>query len=413
MNFYVLIKSSWRSLSSSKTRSLLTTLGVIIGVATVITMVSIVDGINKYVYSTLSVLGTKSVYIQKYKWLITGRRRREFRKWARYPDFTLQDVEFIRSLTFIKDATAYQNVLPSIPVHYRDKYTDASLVGSDYAGYRVLNEDLEEGRWFTYTDVKEHRRVCIIGYEVKDVLFGKAHPIGRTVRIGRHSYLVIGVLKKKGATFGNSGDNVVYIPITTTKMYARTWRSALWGSLSIAAVFQDDVPLNKGIELLRMALRKRRHLSFDQEDNFFINTQEQIVSTYKKITGGIYIAMIAIASLALLVGGIGIMNIMLVSVTERTREIGIRMAVGARRRDILLQFLVESNILTLTGGVIGVIVGFLLAALISLLTPLKSSVSLWSVLVGVVFSMLVGIFFGMYPANKASKLDPVEALRYE
>ncbi len=413
MDLGVLIRSAFLSLFATKSRSLLTTLGVIIGVTTVIAMVSIVDGINKYVYSALSVLGTKSVYIQKYKWLNVGNRREEFRKWSRYPDFTFEDVEFVKSLPFIEDAAAVQNVLSSIRIRYRGESISGALVGVDDAAFRVLNEELSSGRWFSYMDIVERRRVCIIGYEVKDVLFGSEDPIGKTIRIGRHSYFVIGTLKKKGSTLGNSQDNLVYIPVTLAQNYARRWRMRLWGSLSIVALFKDDVDLDQGIRLLRIALRKRRHLSFDEKDNFFINTQEQIVSAYKKITGGIYLAMIAIASLSLLVGGIGIMNIMLVSVTERTREIGIRMAVGARRKDILLQFLVEANILTLTGGIIGVALGFILAKIIALLTPLKASVALWSVILGVGFSMIVGIFFGLYPANKASRLDPVEALRYE
>ncbi len=413
MDFGVLVKSALLSLLSTKSRSLLTTLGVIIGVTTVIAMVSIVDGINKYVYSTLSALGTRSVYIQKFKWLNTTRNREEFRKWARYPDFSFDDVEFVKSLPFIEDASAVQNVISSINVKYKRESASGSLIGVDDAAYKVLNEELAEGRWFSYMDVLERRRVCIVGYEIKDILFKNENPIGKTIRIGRHAYIIIGTLKKKGSSIGNSKDNVVYIPVTTTQNYVRPWRKRLWGSLSIVALFKDNINLDQGIECLRMALRKRRHLSFDEEDNFFINTQEQIVSTYKRITRGIYLAMIAIASLSLLVGGIGIMNIMLVSVTERTREIGIRMAVGARRKDILLQFLVEANILTLSGGIIGVILGFILAKIIALLTPLKASVALWSVILGVGFAMAVGIFFGLYPANKASQLDPVEALRYE
>ena len=413
MDFLVLIKSAWLTLKTTKSRSLLTTLGVVIGVTTVIAMVSIVDGINRYVYSTLSIFGAKAVYIQKYKWLNIGTRSEEFRRWARYPDFTLQDVEYVRSLPFIKEAAAIQHAANGIKVRYHGKTLSAELTGVDDVGYKVLNEELEEGRWFSYMDVAERRKVCIIGYEVRDVLFGRGNPIGKTIRIGRHSYLIIGSLKKKGSVFGNSQDNVVYIPITLVQNYGRAWFKRLWGSLSIVAVFQDNEDMDNAIEKLRITLRKRRHLSFNRPDNFFINTQEQIVSAYKKITGGIYIAMIAIASLSLIVGGIGIMNIMLVSVTERTREIGIRMAVGARRKDILMQFLVEANILTITGGAIGIVLGFLLARVVAFLTPLKASVAWWSVLLGVGFSMIVGIFFGLYPAHKASRLDPVEALRYE
>jgi len=206
------------------------------------------------------------------------------------------------------------------------------------------------------------------------------------------------------------------MPVTTAqKLFTRKGSSRfnLWQSLRIVVKLRDDVSMEKGMEEIEELLRMRRGLRFDQEDDFALNTQEMLLEAYKKLTTGIFLAMIGIASLALLVGGIGIMNIMLVSVTERTREIGVRMAVGAKRREILLQFIFEAVFLTSAGGLLGVMLGFMIAKLVDLLTPLPSAMPFWSVLLGLGFSGVVGLFFGIYPASKASKMDPIVALRYE
>ncbi len=265
-------------------------------------------------------------------------------------------------------------------------------------------------------DILYKRRVAIIGSYVAKTIFEDEDPIGKSIIFKGHKFTVIGVLKEKGELMGNNLDNLLLIPVTVARKfyYNPRWRVyKVWYSFRILVKFKDNVPMKVGMEMLEDLLRVRRGLRFDQDDDFALNTSEMLLGAYKKLTSGIFIAMIGIASLALIVGGIGIMNIMLVSVTERTREIGIRMAVGAKRKDILYQFLFESIFLTTVGGLIGVFLGFVIAKAIDISTPLPASMPIWSVLVGLGFSSIVGLFFGIYPANKASKMDPIEALRYE
>ncbi len=416
MSIEAFLKSAVISIWTNKTRSALTLLGVIIGVATVISMISIIDGINKYTYSVLGGLGSKTLYIQKYPWLMGGGRdRKKRRMWARNPNFTLQDAEALRHLDIVDAASATQRASITYIIKRNGyMFDNPDIQGVEQYDNLISNIEIVQGRWLNFNDIQFKRKVCVIGYAVAKELFGASNPCGREVKIGPYTFTVLGTLKEKGSFLGNNMDNVVYIPITVLRQYfVNKWRSRLWGAMSIEVKLKDNVPQEQGVEQIEEFIRKRRKLRFNQKDNFFINTSEMILDAYKKLTKGIFFAMIGIASLALIVGGVGIMNIMLVSVTERTREIGIRMAVGAKRRHIMLQFLIEANILTISGGVTGIIIGFTIARLISVLTPLKSSVSLWSVLLGIVFSIVVGVFFGIYPAHRASKLDPVEALRYE
>ena len=262
------------------------------------------------------------------------------------------------------------------------------------------------------------RQVCILGrYIVENLFDDPQEALGSEISIGTNKFIVIGVFEERGQILGNNLDDVIIAPVSTIrKLYPLSGRglySQVFGSLYVMAKVKAEYPLDEGLGEIEELLRTRRGRRFDQESDFALNTQEILVEAYEKLTGGIFLAMIGIASLALLVGGIGIMNIMLVSVTERTREIGIRMAVGAKRRDILVQFLFEAVLLTAGGGILGVIVGLLIGKLVDVLTPLTSVTPIWAFIVGLGFSAIVGLFFGMYPASKASKLDPIEALRYQ
>ncbi|MGB9824786.1 MAG: ABC transporter permease [Candidatus Hydrothermia bacterium] len=399
-------------------RSLLTTLGIIVGVSTVIAMVSIIDGINKYVYNVLGGLGTSTVYVQKYKWILTGRLTpEEMRKLARTPDFTLEDAQALKKLDEVEMVSAVQPVR-SLTARYKEKNIDVDPSGVDPEYLAIAGYELASGRPLIDNDILYKNNVAIIGDFVKERLFGDEDPVGKEIWLDRYKFIVIGVLKPKGQLLGQNLDNVILIPVTTAMKlwpirgrFAGPWR--IYRSLQIVVKVRSDIPLEKGIEAIESLLRARRGLRFDEDNNFYLNTSEMLVSAYKQITGGIFIAMIAIASMALIVGGIGIMNIMLVSVTERTREIGVRKAVGATQKDILLLFLTEAVLLTLIGGLIGVLIGIAFGKLVDLLTPLPASIPFWSVIVGIGFSTLVGIFFGIYPARKAAKLNPVEALRYE
>ncbi len=413
-----LIKSAWLTFSSHKMRSLLTTLGIIVGVSTVIAMVSIIDGINKYVYNVLGGLGTSTIYVQKYRWVLTGRLTpEEIRKLSRTPDFTLDDAKAVKTLDEVELASAVQPVR-NLTARYREKNIDVDPSGIEPDYIAIAGYELAGGRPMIDNDVIYKNNVAIIGDFIKERLFGSEDPVGKEIWLDRYKFIVIGVLRPKGQLLGQNLDNVVFIPVTTAMKlwpirgrFAGPWR--IFRSLQIVAKIRSDIPLEQGMKAIENLMRSRRGLRFDEDNNFFLNTSEMLVSAYKQITGGIFIAMIAIASMALIVGGIGIMNIMLVSVTERTREIGVRKAVGATQKDILLLFLTEAIVLTLIGGLIGVIIGIGFGKLVDLLTPLPASIPLWSVILGIGFSTLVGVFFGIYPAQKAAKLNPVEALRYE
>ncbi len=413
---FELIKSAWLTFNSNKLRSLLTTLGIIVGVSTVIAMVSVIDGINKYVYRVLGSMGTNVVYVQKFKWQITGRLTpEEIRKFARTPDLTLEDAEAIRGLDEVEMVSASQPIR-GLTVRYREKTVDADPTGIEPDYIVISGYELNNGRPLIKNDVLYRTNVAIIGDQIRERLFGTEDPIGKEIWVDKYKFIVIGVLKPKGQLLGQNLDNVLFIPITTAQKYFPQRGFGpyrIFRSLQIAVKIKDDIQLDSGMFAIENLLRARRGIRFNEDNNFFLNTSEMLISAYKQITGGIFIAMILIASMALIVGGIGIMNIMLVSVTERTREIGVRKAVGATERDILLLFLTESILLTTIGGLIGVAIGLIFGKLLELLTPLPATIPIWSIVLGLGFSSVVGLFFGIYPARKAAKLNPVEALRYE
>ncbi|MBI4722830.1 MAG: ABC transporter permease [Candidatus Stahlbacteria bacterium] len=414
------IKTVLIALKTQKLRTFLTTLGVIIGVMTVITMMSIVEGMNKYVYTVLGSLGTNTIYIQKFKWMMGpsgGPGSKEWREIAKRKDFTKEDAEVIKKLPFIAQASLTQSTR-SQKVSYRGQDVDVSGIEGGTPEYLdICNYEVEKGRTFVETDVSLARNVGIVGTYLVDNLFKKGEdPLGKSISIGRYKFTIIGILKEKGNLMGQNMDNTVIIPLSTLKKFIRPREGgfhSLFMSPSIVARVKEGHTVQQALDALEELLRQRRGCKFNEDNNFELNTQQMILEAYNKITAGIFIAMIGIASLSLLVGGIGIMNIMLVSVTERTREIGIRMAIGAKRKGILFQFLIESATLTGVGGIIGVILGFGLAKLVAAFTPLKASTPLWSIGIGIGFSLLVGVFFGIYPAFRASKLNPIEALRYE
>jgi len=420
MDVISLLKTATLGLKANRMRSILTTLGVIIGVGTLISMVSIIEGINTYTYRLFGSIGSNLIYVQKFKWQIFvggggGSRRAYWREIARRPDLTLEDAAAIQSLPSVKVAAATRT-LRSLKVKYKTEELESKAIGVTPEYIEISGYDIEAGRPFIEHDITYRRAVCILGkYQVEN-LFGGESPLGKDITIEGHRFTVIGILKERGQLLDNNLDDIVLIPLSTAERYfvnPRDRAARLWASLTILAKVAEGYDIEEAMDDIRRLLRERRGLRFDEEDNFGLNTQEMLLETYHKLTSGIFLAMVGIASLALLVGGIGIMNIMLVSVTERTREIGIRMAVGAKRRDILWQFLLEAMFLTSLGGLIGVILGFGLGKVVAALTPLPSHTPIWSILLGVGFSAAVGLFFGLYPASKASKMNPIEALRYE
>lgn len=395
------------SLWANKLRSFLTLLGIIIGVLTIIAVVSIIQGLNNYVYSKMSFYGANDFTVTKQS--LGSKSLEEFREEMKRKDLTMEDMRLIR-----RRCQSCELVGAQISTQRTVKFRNKSLKNVSVRGVTHLDhligtvDELERGRQIRKEDKDHSRFVCVIGTEIKERLFPFLDPLGRWVKVGPHNFLIIGIGQSKGKILGMSQDNYVRIPITTFyKIYGSR------GSININIHTSSQQQMEKAQQEVRTILRAKRHLSFDEPDDFSFRTSETFIQLYQSATSSVYIAMIAISSIALLVGGIVVMNIMLVAVTERTKEIGIRMALGARRKDILFQFLVESAALSTAGGIIGILLGVILAQVVSTATPLPSSVEPFSILLAVGISSSVGLFFGLYPANKASKLDPVVALRSE
>jgi putative ABC transport system permease protein len=340
-----------------------------------------------------------------------GRRSDEERN---RKDLTYEDALAIEREAPLVRAVAvdiYISPFDPLEVKYRNAKSDtATIIGMNEKWPTVMALYLpKEGRNITEAELTHSARVAVLGSELADTLFPNLSPLGKEIRIGPETFTVIGVLNKRGQMFGQSRDNFVGIPITTLTKYFTYEKDRI----EIIAVPRTAGTLDETIEQITNVLRQRRKVPYGKPNDFSVFTQDTIVNLYNQITGAAYLVMIVISSIGLLVGGIGVMNIMLVSVKERTREIGIRKAIGARGRDILRQFLIEAIMLTGVGGLIGVLVGFGIALLVRAATPLPAAVSLWSVVIGLMVSVSIGLFFGIFPAQKASRVDPIVSLRYE
>jgi putative ABC transport system permease protein len=395
------------SFKTNKLRTFLTLLGIIIGVLTIVAVVSIIQGLNDFVYDKIASFGTNDFSVTKYSFRI--RSLKEWREQLKRRDITLNDMRLIR-----KKCQSCELVGASVKTSRTVTYRNKSLKNVEINGQTHLDHligeasEIQRGRHIRKEDEDNSRKVCVIGADVEEHLFPGLDPVGKHIRIGYTKFLVIGLTEKKGKIFGESLDNYVNIPISTfSKIYGSR------RSISINIHTSSPEQLAVAQEEVRTILRAKRHIPFDKDDDFGYTTADMFIQFYKDLSSGIYAGMIAISSLALLVGGIVVMNIMLVAVTERTNEIGIRMAVGARRADIRIQFLIESATLSATGGIIGILLGFFLAKVISLATSIPATLDPTSIILAVCVSASVGIFFGLYPANRASKLDPIDALRSE
>jgi putative ABC transport system permease protein len=393
------------ALRANKLRSFLTLLGTIIGVMSVIAVLSFVEGLNQFVSQKLLNAGANAFYVDTYGFVTS---QEAFDEVKNNPPVGLDDADAlrdgVRSATMVVAAADDHDFL-----RFRNKDMKGVAIQGRGAGWEVIEDySLRSGRTLTELDDSRRRLVCIVGAEVAEELFGNLDPIGRQIRVGADTYDVVGVMEAKGKLFGQSQDRFVTIPVHTFVKY-RQERPYL--TVAIKTVDQASMPVAQ--QEARNVMRARRHLGPLRKDNFGITTSENVLELYRTLTGGIFVVTIGVAAISLIVGGIVIMNIMLVSVTERTREIGIRKAMGARRRDILSQFLVEATTLSLTGGIIGVVTGVLLALLAGAVSPLPTAVSLPGVALGIGMSAGIGVFFGSYPAWRAARLDPIEALRYE
>jgi putative ABC transport system permease protein len=395
------------SLWAHKLRSVLTLLGVVIGVAAVIAVVSLINGANQYVATKVFNLGADVFGLSKQPSIITNVDDwLDFQKRKR---ITTEDYDAVKEL-----CKACKGIGASLGGRVEVRSGMNSLKDTNLRAWtpemaELYDVDLVEGRHITDADLKSASPACVIGMDIVDNLIPGVDPIGREIRWDNFACTVIGVGKKEGSSLGTSLDNWIILPLTTYQKDEGTQSN----SLRITIRAGSAATIQESVDEVRQIMRGRRHLRYAAKDDFAIETSDSFLSLWKDISSSFFVVTIAIASISLVVGGIVIMNIMLVSVTERTREIGVRKALGARRGDILQQFLIESATIALIGGAIGVLGGVLTAKLVSAVSPLPAAVQLWSVVGGLVVALSVGLFFGTYPASKAARLDPVEALRSE
>lgn len=400
MNLSAALRVSYRALKMNKIRSILTTLGIIIGVAAVISLIALTQGANKMIEEQLTSLGGKTLFINP------GKRGVGIQESA--ITLTDEDANAIENLESVRYVSPMVDTTEQVISGNRNSFT--VVVGTSPEFVFINDWYTERGVFFNDEDVAKAENVCVLGKTVVRNLFSYRDPIGKTVRIGETSFRVIGVMSALGQTTGGRDqDDILFIPYTTFQKRIQGTDSL--DAISLSVNNPEDIPATES--RIRMLLRNRHKIHADQEDSFYIKSQLSVIERIFTISEIMTVLLGSIASISLIVGGIGIMNIMLVSVGERTQEIGIRMAVGAKEKDIMIQFLIEAIMLSLAGGLIGIAVGIAGSKIATSFTGWESVISPESVLLSFGFAALIGIFFGIYPARKASKLDPIEALRYE
>jgi putative ABC transport system permease protein len=391
-----------------KLRSGLIILGVAIGVAALMGMVSILEGLGDKIRKDVNTSEQTVIAVDKFDFFVGGVDESMLRRKEITPEDALAIRDGAPSLQYVSFFVEPQGRPPATLNYGGQKSRMIQIAGCEPALFQVWSLDLETGRMFTQEEVFHRAKVVVLGFSPRRDLFPNRDPIGKKIKIGNDEYQVIGAFVERKTIFGSMGENFAIVPYTT-------FMSNLWHEHDLQRVVgavRGGVSLEAAKDDVIKVMRQRRKLKANQDNDFAVTSSDAAMEFLGRITGPIALVLAAISSIALLVGGIGVMNMMLVSVTERTGEIGIRKAVGATRQDILWQFLIEAGLLTGAGGVIGIALGLAAALLVSALTGLPSAVSVLYVLIAVVFSVGIGVFFGIYPANRASKLDPVNAMGY-
>jgi putative ABC transport system permease protein len=392
------------SLRANRLRTALTTAGIGIGVATLLAIIGIIQGLNTSFANQMAAIGSTSLYVSKFPWVIAG----DWWQYRNRKDFTIDLIEAVRAHSTFATGVA-PTVWRTADVYYLgDQLSLVSVLGTTSEYPAVTGWELIAGRFLNDTDNEVRRSVAVLGMDVVDRFFPNSDPLGATIRIENRPFRVIGVFGRRGKILGESQDLRVMIPFKTFWGYFGKRRG-----FSIAVGIERAHDIDVAEDQLVGILRRARNTPPEKPDDFTINRPEQLAATYRQLTNALYGVAVGIGLITLLVGGIGIMNIMLVSVRERTREIGIRRALGARKRTIVLQFLMEAAAVSGIGGLLGTVVGLFGAKLVSEITPLAAVVNPLTILFGVSFAAMVGLLFGIWPAARAANLDPVEALRYE